>query len=110
MKLNVLERLLAMGILPEEGDWITLKVIRRAKMELSFSEEEIKRYKFENIPTEDGKMNTKWDSTVDQETDIKLGSKVISLISEGLEKLNKDKKLKEEHYSLYEKFVKNEDV
>jgi len=108
MKLSVLERLLAMGILPEEGDFVTLKVIRRGKMELSFSDEEIKKYKFETTPTEDGKINTQWDSTVEQEAEIKLGSKVISLIAEGLEKLNKDKKLKEDHYTLYEKFCKED--
>ena len=43
-----------------------------------------------------------------KETEIKLGSKVISLVAEGLEKLNKDKKLKEEHYTLYEKFCKED--
>jgi len=108
MKLSVLERLLVLGILPEEGDYVTLKVIRRGKMELSFSEDEIKKYKFENITTEDGKMSTKWDSTIEQDSEIKLGSKVISLISEGLEKLNKDKKLTEQHYTLYEKFCKED--
>lgn len=109
MKLSVLERLLALGILPEEGDFVTLKVIRRGKMELSFSDEELKKYKFENVPSPDGKsQNTKWNSSVEQEAEIKLGSKVISLIAEGLEKLNKDKKLKEEHYTLYEKFCKED--
>ena len=108
MKLNVLERLLALQLLPEEEDNVTLKVIRRSKGELSFSEEEIKKWKFEKITTPDGKQNTQWDSTIEQEADIKLGSKVISLISEGLEKLNKDKKLKEEHYTVYEKFCKDD--
>ena len=111
MKLNVLERLLALSVLPEEGDFVTLKVIRRGKMELSFSEDELKKYKVKNVEVEtpDGKkQNTQWDSSVEQETEIKLGSKVISLVSEGLEKLNKDKKLKEEHYTLYEKFCKED--
>ena len=108
MKLNVLERLLTLGMLPEEGNFVTLKVIRRGKMELSFSEDEIKKYKFKNVPQADGKMGTQWDSTIEQDTEIKLGSKVISLVAEELEKLNKDEKLKEDHYTLYEKFVKED--
>ena len=74
-------------------------------MELSFTDEEIKKYKFkDNLETK----QTEWDDKVEQETEIKLGSKVKTLIGEELEKLDKDKKLTPQHYSLYEKFVKED--
>ena len=104
MKLNVLERLLALNVMPKEGNFVTLKVIRRGQEELSFTDEEIKKYKF--VTTEKG---TNWDSKVEQETDIKLGSKVKTLIGEELEKLDKDNKLTQEQFSIYEKFVKDEE-
>ena len=103
MKLTVLERLLVLGVMPQEGSYVTLKVIRRGQEELSFTDEEIKKYKFQ----QEGDQ-TKWNDKVEQETDVKLGSKVKTLIAEELEKLDKDKKLTQQHYSLYEKFVKED--
>ena len=107
MKLTVLERLLALGVMPKEGSYITLKVIRRGQEELSFTDEEIKKYKFVN-KGEGERTQTTWDSNVEQETDVKLGSKVKTLIGEELEKLDKDKKLTQEQFSLYTKFVKED--
>jgi len=103
MKLTVLERLLALGVLPKEGNYVLLKVIRRGQEELSFTDEEIKKYKF----VQEGDQ-TRWDDKVEQEADIKLGSKVKTLIAEELEKLDKDKKLTQQHFSLFEKFVKED--
>lgn len=37
--------------------------------------------------------------------DIELGDTVTNLIVEALKKLDKDGKLRDEHFSLYEKFV-----
>ena len=109
MKLNVMERLMALGVLPKEGDYTTLNVIRKAQELLSFTEEEIAKYKFKNIPTEDGKsQQTQWDSSVEQVTDLRLGNKAISLIAEELEKMDKDKKLTPQHLSLFEKFVEKQ--
>lgn len=107
MRLTVLERLLALGIMPKEGNFVTLKVIRRGQEELSFTDEEIKKYKFVH-QGEGQDVQTTWDVKVEQEADIKLGSKVKTLIGEELEKLDKDKKLTQQHYSLYEKFVKED--
>lgn len=103
MKLTVLERLLALGILPQQGNYVLLKVIRRGQEELSFTDEEIKKYKFVNEGNQ-----TRWDDKVQQESDVKLGSKVKTLIGEELEKLDKDKKLTQQMFSLYTKFVKED--
>jgi len=107
MKLTVLERLLALGVLPKEGNFVTLKVIRRAQDELSFTDEEIKKYKFVSEGQGESARTT-WNDKIEQEAEIKLGSKVKTLIADELEKLDKDKKLTQQHYSLYEKFVKED--
>ena len=109
MKLNVMERLMALGVLPKEGDYVTLGVIRKAQEMLTFTEEEMEKYKFKNIEAPDGKgQQTQWDNSVEQVTDLRLGNKAISLIGEELEKLDKDKKLTPQHLSLFEKFVEKQ--
>ena len=103
MKLSVLERFTALQLLPKEGDYITLGVIRKTQEKLSFTEDEIAKYKFK----QNGEQTT-WDNQVEQVTDIRIGNKVISLIAEELEKLNKDKKLTPQHMTLYDKFVEKQ--
>jgi len=119
MKLSVLERLIALGILPENGDFVTLGVIRKAQEILTFTEEEMAKYKFKNLTDKDGRPIVEWDNTIEQNTDIKLGNKAISIIGEKLEEMNKNAKEKKEpkgqfpwlelkHYTLYEKFVEKQ--
>jgi len=108
MKLSVIERLMALGVLPKEGDYTTLTVIRKAQEMLSFTEDEVAKYKFKNVPSGDGGQQTQWDSNVEQVTDLRLGNKAVSLIAEELEKLDKDKKLTPQHVSIYEKFVEKQ--
>lgn len=103
MKLSVLERLMALNVLPKEGDYVTLNVIRKAQEMLSFTEEEVKKYGFKQE-----KEQTQWDNTAEQITDLRLGAKAISLIGEELEKLDKDKKLTPQHVSIYDKFVEKQ--
>ena len=42
MKLSVFERLILLNVMPKEGDFTTLKIIRNLQEALSFSEEELK--------------------------------------------------------------------
>lgn len=112
MKLNVQERLMALGVLPKEGDYTTLTVIRKAQELLSFTEEELAKHKFKNIEGTDAEgkptQQTQWDNKAEQVTDLRLGNKAISLIAEVLEKLDKDKKLTSQHLSIFEKFVEKQ--
>ena len=100
MKLDVRERLILLSVLPPEGDFITLKVVRKLKENLSFSEDEIKQYKF--VQTEN---NVTWDNSIEQEKPIEIGTTAKKVIQEALKKLNDDKKLKDEHFTIYQKFV-----
>lgn len=105
MKLSVGERLILLSILPEEGNFTTLKIIRDLRMGLSFSEAEHKKYKF----VQEG-MSVRWDDKATQDKEIEIGEKANDIIVLALSKLNESKKLKMEHITLYEKFIekKNE--
>lgn len=98
--LNVLDRVTLLSILPEQGDYLTLKIVRKLRESLAFEEEEISRL---NIQQADGRIT--WDATADEGKEISIGEKAQDIIVGCLEKLNKEKKLTEQHYILYEQFI-----
>ena len=100
MDLSVGERLVLMSVLPQEGDFITLKVIRKLQEDLSFSEEEHKLYKFVQVEN-----RVSWNDKADQSKEVEIGEKTKNMIVLALSKLNEEKKLKFEHFTLYEKFI-----
>ncbi len=104
MELTVKERMVLSSIIPKEGDFVTLKVVRKLREALSFSEEEIKKWQFVS-EQEDRITFTKWDDSIDQNANINFGEKATDMIVEALKKLDGAKKLTEDHFSLYEKFV-----
>lgn len=101
MELGVFDRLILLNILPKEGDFTTLKIIRTMREDLSFNEEEHKalEFKFED----DGRVL--WKRDADVQRDINFGEKATDIIVEVLKKLNNDKKLTEQHFSLYSQFI-----
>ena len=100
MELDVKERINLLSILPQEGNFVTLKVIRQLRESLSFSEDEHKQYKFVH---EESRVT--WDDKVEQVKEIEIGEKATDIITEALKKLNDDKKLTDEHFTIYEKFM-----
>ena len=103
MELNVLERITVLGILPAEGSFATLKIVRDLKGALSFSEDELKDLELKEI-TETGQIT--WKQEVDKPKEVEIGEKATDIIVEALEKLDKEKKLTEQYMTVYEKFVK----
>jgi len=102
MKLKVFERLVLLNILPKEGNFVTLKIVRKLQGDLSFNEKEIKELK---ITIDPEKGNATWDASKDKEKDVEIGRETKKIITEALEELDKDKKLTQEHFTLFEKFV-----
>jgi hypothetical protein len=100
MELGVFDRLILLNILPKEGDFTTLKIVRKLREDLSFSEEEHKALNFQQ---DEG--NIKWQSEADKPKEIQFGEKATDLIVSTLKKLNTDKKLTEQHFNLYSKFI-----
>ena len=102
MELGVFDRLILLNILPKEGDFTTIKIVRKLREDLSFSEEEHKalEFKFEEA-------NVQWVREADKPKEVEIGEKATDLIVETLKKLSSDKKLTESHLPVYEKFVKD---
>jgi len=109
MNLSVIERIILLGILPKEGSFANLRLLRSVKEDLSFDENENKLLKFRQ-----NEGNTMWDDVkmVDgkpipmvPERKFAIGSVVTGLIVSALNDLNKQQKLTEQHFSLYEKFI-----
>lgn len=102
-KLNVFERLNLMPILPKEGSFLTLRLIRDLNAKLGLSAEEMTEF---DIVQRDKQIT--WNEKGSVEKPIDFKEKELDLISEHLEKLDKEKKLEQKHFTLYEKFVKSE--
>ena len=102
MLLKVLDRITLLGVLPAQGDYTTLKIVRKLREDLSFTEEELKDLSITQL---DNRIT--WDQLADQGKEVAIGEKATDLIVESLKKLDKEKKLTDQHYGLYERFVES---
>jgi len=100
-KLNLAERINTMSILPAEGNFITLKVIRELKLNLGVKDEEFKKF---GIIQKESQIT--WNEEGNKEIEFEIGEKATDIIIEQLEKLDKSKKLEDKDFSIFEKFVK----
>jgi len=108
-KLNIEERIALLNILPLHGDVVTLKIIRDLQNSLSFSEEEMKHFKMNNIRKPDGSTFAVWDSDFTNETkEIEIGEVAEGIIVGQLKLFESKKMLRMEMLALYERFVKPE--
>jgi len=101
MKLNLIERITLLQILPKEGNFVTLRIVRDLKTALSMTEKEFKEF---GIKQEGA--NTSWNEKGNEEREIMIGEKATDIIVESLKALDKEKKLTDQHFTVYEKFVK----
>ena len=99
MILSVGDRIILGGIIPQQGDFTTLKIVRNMRDDLSFSEEEHKKLKFR----QEAEM-TYWEDGL-EDKEINFGEKATDIIVDAFKKLNSQKTLRIEHMELYEKFV-----
>ncbi len=129
MKLIVADRLSLMGLLPKEGTFITLKLIRKLKETLSFNDSEIAALEFKHgfeCPTCKRQQNfpptvttqvcpvchtqmkgngmISWNPDKDPNKEIVLGKAMEQICVGALQELNNAKKLTEQYMGLYEKF------
>lgn len=104
MKLTVGERYVLLDVLPKEGTYTTLKIVRKLRENLSFSEEEIKAFGISETPSEAG-LRVVWNVDRPQEADIDIGERATDVIATALKALDKSGKLTDREFSLFEKFV-----
>jgi len=103
-KLNIGERLIILQILPKEGNFATLKLIRDLVNKIGISADEHTDFE---LKQEGDKLS--WNAKGSEEKSIDFKIKEIELISNALEKLDKEKKLEFSHFSVFEKFAEAED-
>lgn len=100
--LGVMERIVLLSILPKEGDYTTLKLMREMREDLSFTEEEHKQLAFEQAG---GQVRWNADNAAKLGKAFRFGEKQKEIIAAALKRLDEQKKLQDEHFTLYEKFV-----
>ncbi len=104
MLLNVKQRLLLLNVLPDESNYIELKIIREQQERLSFSDEELQRLKVKR----EGDIYT-WDESLDEPVEIEINESARGIIKLAFRQLDQQGQLKVEFLPLYEHFVEGED-
>ena len=99
-KLSVIERLILLGLVPDNGDFLTLKIVRNLKGDLSFSETEMN-----DLSMKQTGERVIWNTKIPLEKEIEMGPKMVSIIIDKLDELEKGKKLSLDQLPLYERFV-----
>jgi len=102
VKLTLFERFVAMTLLPVEGNYRTLKIVRDLQMELATTEEENEIAGLRDA-VGGGTDADNWDAVPPKE--IIFGDIAKNLIVDALTKLNDEEKLTRQHMTLYEKFI-----
>ena len=102
VKLTLFERFVTMTLLPVEGNYRTLKIVRDLQMELATTEEENDIAGLEDVPG-GGTDADDWDAVPPKE--IIFGDVAKNIIVDALTKLNEEEKLTRQHMTLYEKFI-----
>jgi hypothetical protein len=100
MLLSLSERFSILELIPREGDFLTLKVVRELREKLSPSDEETENLK---ITVNGNQIN--WDTTKDTGVEFDFTKRETELITSALKECNQRKQLKEYYFSIYEKFV-----
>ena len=100
VKLNVLERITMIGLLPKEENYLTYKMITELKMDLSFSDAEWKKYGLEVLPN--GRTAWKNGKPVKE---IEIPDVIMVMVKAKLVSLETAKKINGDNVSLYERFI-----
>lgn len=102
MELSFPERLALVSILPIENDYATLRIAWLARIILAPTSDEIKDFE---IAQEGTKIMWNVEKARDYHPDIMLDDASITMLRQKLLELDRTKKLTQNTYSLYEKFV-----
>jgi hypothetical protein len=102
MKLSVGERVRLLGILPEKGNILTLKIVQSLHADLSFSEKELKDW--EITATED---RIQWNQKA-KEKEIEVGDTAKEVVATTLKSLDEKDELAVPDIALWDKFVGDE--
>lgn len=97
--LNVAERLTLMGILPKEGNFVTLRMIRTLADKVGISAKEMVDFE---VKEADGRVQ--WNEKGTAPTELEFLDAEVDLIKKELKRLDSENKLNQNSVALYEKF------
>ena len=103
VKLTVKQRIDLQSILPRKADFLTIKMIRVLREDLSFTQKEHDLLKFVNHPNGLLEWNAKTAKKCIKE--FKIPETIVPIVKESLEKLNASKQITEAHLDFYEMFM-----
>ena len=104
VKLTIKQRIDLSSILPQQGDFLTVKMIRVLRESLSFTQKEHELLKFVYHPN----GSVEWDAKAAKKTikkSFEIPETIVSVIKETLEKANANKQITEAHLDFYEMFM-----
>ncbi len=104
MELTIPERLVLLSVLPVEGDITAVRIIRKLREALSFSEEEHTKFNLKQELKPDGTSSITWDDADKTTKDVEVGEKATDIIVGAFKNLSNRGKLREEHIPLYDRF------
>lgn len=102
MKLSIVERIQLIGLLPAEGNAVTLRIVSDLRNDLGFSEKEIQEAE---IKQDVENNRVLWNSKADLVKDVKIGDTARGVIKDALTKMDNEKKLTLAIMPLYERFT-----
>jgi hypothetical protein len=103
MQLSVVERILALSVLPESGSLVTVRIVQDLKRALGFTEEEHAALKFQEVRADGQPPRLTWQPSVG-ETEIEIGVKAESIVRDALTKMDAEGRITAEYLSLCDKF------
>ena len=102
--LNIGNRFTIVQLLPAEGDLLTMRDAKDLKRDLLPTNKEREEF---GIVAEG--QNIRWSPEMaDVEVEIDFTTPQVALVANALRKLREDKKLREEHVDLWDKFVEED--
>ena len=87
-------------VLPKEANYATMKILNDLRMNLSYTEDELKKW---DIDVNQETQMVSWDE--DGEADIPIGEKATGIIVDELRKLDTENKLTSFSMPVYELFI-----
>ena len=102
-ELNLFESLVVMGLLPQTGNFATLKVVTEANLMLGATDEESVLAGLEATP--EGGVIARLGWTIVPEKEFTFKETLVGIIRDALQKLDDEEKLTMEHYRVWEKFM-----
>jgi hypothetical protein len=101
MQLTVGDRIVLLDLLPREGSFLTMKIIRQLRDALYFSEEELAEF---GLKQDGAAFN--W--TSDRAVEIAIGPKAREVVAGALQALDAAGKITDREFTLYERFAEQE--